>query len=72
MKSITARPFVAIIMVAIFLASCATPGIDSEELNDRPYVVMVSFDGFRHDYVEKWQLPNFKRLIAAGAACFCW
>lgn len=29
---------------------------------------MVSFDGFRHDYVEKYNLPNFKKLIAQGAA----
>ena len=29
---------------------------------------MVSFDGFRHDYVEKYNLPNFKKLISKGAA----
>lgn len=33
-----------------------------------PYVVMVSFDGFRHDYVERYNLPNFKKLISKGAA----
>ena len=31
-------------------------------------MVMVSFDGFRHDYVEKYNLPNFKKLISKGAA----
>lgn len=35
---------------------------------ETPYVVMVSFDGFRHDYVEQYNLPNFKRLISKGAA----
>jgi predicted AlkP superfamily pyrophosphatase or phosphodiesterase len=35
---------------------------------ETPYVVMVSFDGFRYDYVEKYNLPNFKKLISNGAA----
>lgn len=34
----------------------------------RPYVILVSFDGFRHDYVEKYNLSNFKKLIAQGTA----
>ncbi|SDL85504.1 alkaline phosphatase D [Catalinimonas alkaloidigena] len=34
---------------------------------ERPYVIMVSFDGFRHDYVEKYDLPHFKEFIRAGA-----
>lgn len=32
-----------------------------------PYVVLVSFDGFRHDYVEQYDLPNFKAFINAGS-----
>lgn len=31
-----------------------------------PYVILVSFDGFRHDYVEKLDLPNFKAFIKKG------
>jgi predicted AlkP superfamily pyrophosphatase or phosphodiesterase len=38
------------------------------QAQETPYVVMVSFDGFRHDYVEKFNLPNFKKLISEGAA----
>ncbi|MGE0773340.1 MAG: ectonucleotide pyrophosphatase/phosphodiesterase [Cyclobacteriaceae bacterium] len=33
-----------------------------------PYVLLVSFDGFRHDYVERFQLPNFQAFIREGAA----
>ncbi|WP_435353780.1 ectonucleotide pyrophosphatase/phosphodiesterase [Emticicia sp. SJ17W-69] len=33
-----------------------------------PYVVMVSFDGFRHDYVEKYNAKNIKKFIKKGAA----
>jgi len=34
---------------------------------DKPYVVMVSFDGFRHDYIEMFNTPNFDRVAAEGA-----
>ncbi len=34
----------------------------------RPYVVMVSFDGFRYDYAERYNLPNFKKMIRDGAS----
>ncbi|PLK45712.1 alkaline phosphatase family protein [Emticicia sp. TH156] len=34
----------------------------------KPYVVMVSFDGFRHDYVEKYQPENIRKFIKKGAA----
>jgi predicted AlkP superfamily pyrophosphatase or phosphodiesterase len=36
--------------------------------NSPPYVVMVSFDGFRHDYVEKYDTKNIKEFIKQGAA----
>ena len=36
--------------------------------NQTPYVLLVSFDGFRHDYVNKYNLPHFKELIKQGTA----
>lgn len=33
-----------------------------------PYVVLVSFDGFRHDYVSRFQPPAFQALIRAGTS----
>lgn len=35
---------------------------------ETPYVIMVSFDGFRHDYVERYNLPNFKQFVHQGAS----
>lgn len=35
---------------------------------DTPYVVLVSFDGFRHDYVERFDLPNFKKFMEGGSS----
>ena len=33
---------------------------------DIPYVVLISFDGFRFDYVEKFDAPSFKALAKKG------
>jgi len=33
-----------------------------------PYVVLVSFDGFRYDYVSRFNLPNFEKFIREGTA----
>ncbi len=33
---------------------------------EAPYVVLVSFDGFRHDYQSRFDTPNFDRLAARG------
>ncbi len=43
-------------------------GYSQGKNSDRPYVVMVSFDGFRSDYVERFDLPNFKKFIKEGAS----
>ncbi len=34
----------------------------------KPYVVLISFDGFRSDYVDRYHLPNFEQFIEEGAA----
>jgi alkaline phosphatase D len=34
--------------------------------SDKPYVVMVSFDGFRHDYVQKYPVKHLKNFIKKG------
>lgn len=39
-----------------------------EQSDDKPYVILVSFDGFRHDYVQKFNAPNFQSFIKEGAA----
>jgi predicted AlkP superfamily pyrophosphatase or phosphodiesterase len=31
-----------------------------------PYVILISFDGFRSDYVERYDLKNFKNFADAG------
>jgi predicted AlkP superfamily pyrophosphatase or phosphodiesterase len=33
----------------------------------KPYVVLVSFDGFRADFLDRFAAPNFQRVIRQGA-----
>ncbi len=50
-------------LVTFILVSCFTRA----QQNSAPYVVLVSFDGFRHDYVKNFNPPNFKKFIAKGS-----
>ena len=52
----------AILFLATCFVACQTNAQDS------PYVILVSFDGFRYDYVEKYQPPNFVSFIRKGSS----
>ena len=47
--------------------SQATAGTNDPSVAGRPYVVLVSFDGFRPDYLDRFPTPSFDRLAEAGA-----
>lgn len=40
---------------------------NSPEAQSKPYVVLISLDGFRWDYVERFSPPNIKQFIKNGA-----
>jgi predicted AlkP superfamily pyrophosphatase or phosphodiesterase len=42
-------------------------GVNRPEHRDKPHVVLVSFDGFRADYLDRFDLPNFRRVQQRGA-----
>ena len=44
-----------------------TGGINHPRIIDRDYVVLISFDGLRHDYLDRVETPGFDRLRATGA-----
>ncbi len=48
-------------------ASGGSGGVNDPAVRDRPYVVLVSFDGFRPDYLDRFHTPGFARLAARGA-----
>src|SRR5687767_8370331 len=41
-------------------------GINRAEHLAKPSLVLLSFDGFRADYLNRFDLPNFRRFIARG------
>jgi len=48
------------------LAQAGSGGKNRPEHLNKPYVIVVSFDGFRHDYLDRIETPNFRRVMRAG------
>jgi predicted AlkP superfamily pyrophosphatase or phosphodiesterase len=44
----------------------ASGGINRPEQRDKPHVILISFDGFRADYLDRPDLPNFRRAMQRG------
>ncbi|MCA1651965.1 MAG: ectonucleotide pyrophosphatase/phosphodiesterase, partial [Acidobacteria bacterium] len=44
----------------------ASDGINRLDQRDKPHVILISFDGFRADYLERLDLPNFRRAMQRG------
>ena len=42
-------------------------GINTPETLSKPYVVLVSIDGFRHDYRDRYDTPTLDRVADTGA-----
>ena len=66
-----------IVALLALLTACATApsvpdlpngsgGINRADQIEKPYVVLVSFDGFRGDYLDRYSAPNFQRLAQRG------
>jgi predicted AlkP superfamily pyrophosphatase or phosphodiesterase len=47
-------------------AARGSGGINAPEHRDKPYVVLISVDGVRHDYLDRYSLPHFGRLMKEG------
>lgn len=60
------------VLVLVATATCATPPPDRPDrtAGDRegtePYVVLVSFDGMRHDMIDRADTPYFDRVAGGG------
>ena len=52
-----------LLLLAIFLFAGL---LLQAQKSSTPYVILISFDGFRHDYVEKYNPPTFKSLYKTG------
>lgn len=56
------------LILFVFVLGFVSFANPNEQDAPAPYVILISFDGFRHDYVEKYNPPNFKEFIGKGAS----
>lgn len=54
-----------IIIIALLLLSVFNIG-HAQKKNKEPYLVVLSMDGFRWDYIDSFPTPNLHRLVAKG------
>jgi predicted AlkP superfamily pyrophosphatase or phosphodiesterase len=59
-------PFGAAQQAPLAGAPAGTGGINRPEHRDKPHVILISFDGFHPSYLDRFDLPNFKRVIQRG------
>jgi len=67
---IVIRPFTSVAassLVAVRTADGGSGGFNRAEHLDKPYVVLISFDALGADYVDRFDLRNFKRVLQRGA-----
>ena len=48
------------------VSAVGSGGVNRPDQLSKPYVVLVSFDGFRADYLDKYPAPNFQRVVRNG------
>jgi len=48
------------------LAAQGSGGVNAPAQQAKPYVILISFDGFRAEYLRRLDLPNFERVARAG------
>ena len=61
----------------MLVAACSAPpldstphgtgGINADDQRDKPYLVVVSIDGFRWDYMSRYPTPNMDKIAAKGS-----
>lgn len=61
-KVLSMKRYYSLVLLAIFTISFKT---FSQEKNE-PIVILISLDGFRYDYVDRFQPENLSRFIASG------
>jgi predicted AlkP superfamily pyrophosphatase or phosphodiesterase len=54
-------------MLLLCLVLLQSLSINAQQ-KELPYVVLISFDGFRSDYVDRLNLPNFRAFIKSGSS----
>uniref|UniRef100_UPI0040494717 alkaline phosphatase family protein n=1 Tax=Fulvivirga sp. TaxID=1931237 RepID=UPI0040494717 len=61
-----------LIIISILLLSCSASSSDAQAItnskasSEKPYLILISLDGFRWDYVDRFQPPNLMAFIQNG------
>lgn len=69
MRVFFAMRIIAVALLFVFptaLAAQGSGGINAPAQRTRPYVLLISFDGMRAEYLQRLNLPNFERVWTAG------
>ncbi|HVL66916.1 MAG TPA: ectonucleotide pyrophosphatase/phosphodiesterase [Vicinamibacterales bacterium] len=65
------RTLAALLVLALTVTAAAqqtgSGGTNRPEHLDKPYVILVSLDGFKAEYLDKFELPNLRALAQRGA-----
>src|SRR5688572_13169052 len=66
--TMTFRRLVALFCVALSAPALAqgSGSINAPAQENKPYVVLISFDGMRPEYLQRIDLPNFARVMRRG------
>lgn len=55
------------VVIFIFIAIISCSGVAQRPINDlKPTVILISLDGFRYDYLDKFDPPTLKQLAREG------
>ena len=65
-RGAAAAVFALALIAALPSAAQPQSGINRPEHLDRPYVILVSLDGFRADYLDRFNLTYLRRLMSRG------
>ncbi|MDR9419746.1 ectonucleotide pyrophosphatase/phosphodiesterase [Gracilimonas sp.] len=58
------KKLLLILLISVTVAGCTNQ--KSQDNRDSDKVLLVSFDGFRYDYLSKANTPNFDKLVETG------
>lgn len=56
------------LIILAFTSGCASGsgGINAPDQQDKPYLILISIDGFRWDYQDTYDTPTLDRIAASG------
>jgi predicted AlkP superfamily pyrophosphatase or phosphodiesterase len=60
------RGLLPLLFVVSSLGAQGSGGVNVPAQQNKPYVILISFDGMKPEYLERIELPNFQRVMRAG------